>query len=294
MMRLRTAGENVFAVFNYILLSLVALVSIFPIAHVLALSFSSSASAASGKVVLLPVEFTLMSYRYVIGNGAFQKAFGVSLTRVALGLSINTLLALLTAYPLSRVKERFAGKPYFTWFFLISMIFSGGLIPWYIVIERLGLLNSIWALVLPGALPMFNCILLMNYFRSIPSELEDAAAIDGAGHWATLWQVLVPMSAPVLATIALFSIVSHWNSWFDGLILMNSPDKYPLQSYLQTIIINRDPRLMTERDVQLLKMINEKTTKSAQIIVAMLPIMAVYPFLQKHFTTGIMLGAVKG
>ena len=294
MMRLRTAGENVFAVFNYILLSLVALVSIFPIAHVLALSFSSSASAASGKVVLLPVEFTLMSYRYVIGNGAFQKAFGVSLTRVALGLSINTLLALLTAYPLSRVKERFAGKPYFTWFFLISMIFSGGLIPWYIVIERLGLLNSIWALVLPGALPMFNCILLMNYFHSIPSELEDAAAIDGAGHWATLWQVLVPMSAPVLATIALFSIVSHWNSWFDGLILMNSPDKYPLQSYLQTIIINRDPRLMTERDVQLLKMINEKTTKSAQIIVAMLPIMAVYPFLQKHFTTGIMLGAVKG
>jgi len=290
----RTIGEKVFAFINYIVLAALAFLCIFPIIHVIALSMSSSTAAVSGRVSLLPVEFNLASYRFVIDNRAFTAAFGVSLLRVGLGLPINLFLAIITAYPLSKTKASFGGKTFFTWFFLFTMIFSGGLIPWYIVIQRLGLLDSIWALILPGALPLFSCIILVHYFRGLPKEVEDAALIDGAGYWTCLWRICVPMSIPVLAAITLFSVVGHWNSWFDGLMLMNSPDKYPLQSYLQTIVINRDPRLMTVQDIELIQLIGERTTRSAQLVVAMIPILCFYPFVQKYFTTGIMLGAVKG
>jgi putative aldouronate transport system permease protein len=142
--------------------------------------------------------------------------------------------------------------------------------------------------------PIFNVILMVNFFRNVPRELEEAAYMDGAGHWMLLWKIFLPVSVPVIATVSLFVIVGHWNSWFDGLILMNSPSRYPLQSYLQTIIINPDPKMLTERDLEILKVINNRTTKAAQIFVAMLPILVVYPFLQRYFTTGITLGSVKG
>lgn len=289
-----SAAYSGFLIFNYIFLSLVTVVSIFPVLHVLALSFSSSTAASSGRVVLFPVEFTVKSYRFVMENAAFVRAFRVSSARVLLGVPINTLLTILVAYPLSRERQQFRARSFFVWFFMITILFGGGLIPWYMVIKETGLLNSIWALIIPSALPFFNVILLFNYFRSIPRELEEAAFMDGAGHWSILWKVFLPISAPTLATIILFSIVGHWNSWFDGLILMNSPEKYPLQSYMQTLIINRDPKMLTERDLALLKVIDERTTKSAQIFVAMIPIMCVYPFLQKYFTTGIVIGSVKG
>lgn len=162
------------------------------------------------------------------------------------------------------------------------------------VIRETGLLDTIWALVIPSAVPVFNVILLVNYFRSIPTELEEAAYMDGASHWNILWKVFLPLSVPTLATVTLFSLLNHWNSWFDGLILMNSPEKYPLQSYMQTIVINRDPNTISVRDLDLLKIINEKTTKSAQLFIAMIPIICVYPFLQKYFTTGLVVGAIKG
>jgi len=156
------------------------------------------------------------------------------------------------------------------------------------------LIDRFWALIIPGALPVFNVILLVNTFRNIPRELEEAAAMDGAGHWTILFKILIPMSIPILATLTLFVAVAHWNSWFDGLILMNSPDKYPLQSYLQTVIINPDPRFMSERDLALLQVISNRTTRAAQIFIAMIPIMVIYPFLQRYFVTGIKLGSVKG
>lgn len=278
----------------YLVLACMAVACIFPVVHVLALSFSSSTAAASGRVTLLPVEFTLKSYRFVVDNDAFSRSFGISVQRVLLGFPLNMLLTLLVAYPLSRERAQFRARGAFAWFFLITILFGGGLIPWYMVIRMTGLIDSIWALVIPSAVPVFNVILLMNFFKSLPGELEEAAFMDGASHWTILCRIFVPLSAPALATISLFVIVGHWNSWFDGLILMNSPDKYPLQSYLQTIIINRDPKMLTERDLDLLKVINERTTKAAQIFVAMLPVMCVYPFLQKYFTTGIVVGAVKG
>ncbi|NLC43550.1 MAG: carbohydrate ABC transporter permease [Clostridiales bacterium] len=290
----RSRSYNVFLTINYIFLFLIAASCIFPILHVLALSMSSSVAASSGRVLVFPVEFNLSSYGFVMRNNSFVRAFAISVARVMIGVPVNMLMTILVAYPLSRSKSQFRAKGLFTWFFLITILYSGGMIPWYMVIKETKLLNSIWALIIPGAVPVFNVILLINYLRGLPGELEEAAYIDGAGHWRILWSVCLPLSIPILATITLFALLSHWNSWFDGLILMNDPSKYPLQSYMQTIIINRDPNTLTERDLDLIKIINERTIKSAQLVIAMVPIICVYPFLQRYFTTGLVLGGIKG
>ena len=279
---------------NKVVLVLLTLLCIFPILHILALSLSSATAAASGRVTIWPIDFTFQSYKFVLETPAFGKSFLISVMRVLAGVPINMILTILVAYPLSRSKKEFRGRDFFAWFFLITVLFSGGLIPWYMVIRQTGLIDNFWALIIPGALPVFNVILVANAFRNIPKELEEAAAIDGAGHWTILFRILLPLSLPVLATVTLFVAVAHWNAWFDGLILMNSPDKYPLQSYLQTIVVNADPRMLTERDLALLKIINNRTTRAAQIFIAMVPILVIYPFLQRYFTTGIKLGSVKG
>ncbi len=281
-------------VINLVILGVLGLLCLFPILHILALSFSSATAAASGQVTIWPVDFTTQSYRFVLENPAFGKSFLISLLRVLVGTPVNMILTILVAYPLSRSQAEFRARGFFAWFFIITILFSGGLIPWYMVIQQTGLIDNFWALIIPGALPIFNVILLANSFRSIPKELEEAAKMDGAGHWSILFKILLPMSLPVLATVTLFVMVAHWNSWFDGLILMNSPDKYPLQSYLQTVVVNPDPRMLTERDLALLKIISDRTTRAAQIFIAMVPILIVYPFLQRYFTTGIKLGSVKG
>jgi len=281
-------------ILNLVILAILATVCAFPIIHTLALSLSSSAAASSGRVTLWPVEFTIQSYQFVLENPAFLRSFGISLLRVLVGVPFTMLLTVLVAYPLSRTTKEFRLRDFFAWFFLVTVLFSGGLIPYYMVVNRTGLIDSFWALIIPGALPVFNVILLVNSFRSIPKELEEAAAMDGAGHWTILFKILLPMSAPILATLTLFVAVAHWNAWFDGIIFMNSPAKYPLQSYLQTVIVNPDPRFLSERDLALLQMISNRTTRAAQIFIAMIPIMLIYPFLQRYFVTGIKLGSVKG
>jgi putative aldouronate transport system permease protein len=281
-------------IINLVLLGIIALICAFPVLHTLALSLSSSSAASSGRVTIWPVEFSTQSYRFVLDNPAFLRSFGISLLRVLVGVPVTMLLTVLVAYPLSRSLREFRMRDGFAWFFLITVLFSGGLIPYYMVINRTGLIDSFWALIIPGALPVFNVILLVNSFRNIPKELEEAAAMDGANHWTILFKILLPMSAPILATLTLFVAVAHWNSWFDGLILMNSPEKYPLQSYLQTVIVNPDPRFLTERDLTLLQLISNRTIRAAQIFIAMIPIMVIYPFLQRYFVTGIKLGSVKG
>lgn len=279
---------------NQVLLGIMALLCAFPILHTLALSFSSATAASSGQVTVWPVDFTLESYRFVLDNPAFVRSFGISLLRVLVGVPVNMIMTILVAYPLSRSTKEFHLRDAFAWFFLLTTLFSGGLIPFYKVVSLTGLIDTFWALIIPGALPVFNVILLLNSFRNIPKELEEAAAMDGAGHWTILFKIILPMSAPILATLTLFVAVAHWNSWFDGLILMNSPEKYPLQSYLQTVIVNPDPRFLSERDLALLKLISNRTTRAAQIFIAMLPIMVIYPILQRYFVTGIKLGSVKG
>ena len=247
-----------FILVNDTLLILTALLCVIPLVHIAALSFSTSATAAAGMVTLWPVEWSLNSYDFVVKRPAFWQSMLVSIKRVVLGGGINLLLTILAAYPLSKDKNELRARSVYAWFFFITMMFSGGLIPWYMVIRQLGLLDSIWALVLPGAVPVFNVILLLNFFREVPKELAEAAFIDGASHLDTLVRIYVPVSMPALATITLFAIVNHWNSWFDGLILMNKPMNYPLQSYIQTIVVQRTYSLMTREEIQALSTISDR------------------------------------
>lgn len=286
------AGRRVFVVLNYAFLTVISLISLFPLIHLLALSFSGGDKA--GSVTLWPLDPTTSSYEFVLNFGQFTKSFAVSVQRVLLGVTINMVLTVLVAYPLSKTQRAFPWRTVYTWYFVFTMLFSGGLIPLYIVVRDTRLLDSIWSLVLPTAVPIFNVILLLNFFRGIPRELEEAAFIDGAGHWATLWRIYLPLSKPALATVMLFAFVFHWNSWFDGIIYMNSPDNYPLQSYLQTLVVNQDSLTSNtpgqfEEGVQ----ITDRTVKAAQIFLATIPIILVYPFLQRYFTKGLVLGSVK-
>lgn len=293
-MRYESMGRKIFLVINHVFLIFAALICLLPLIYVLAVSFSSSAAAMANEVTLWPVDFTLKSYQYVIRKPAFYLSFFISIKRVLLAVPINMLLTILVAYPLSKSRSTFRARNIFTWYFVITMLFSGGLVPWFLTIYNTGLLDTIWALVIPSALPVFNMIILMNYFRSLPKELEEAALIDGAGQWTIMARIFVPLSIPSLATLVLFCLVTNWNSWFDGLILMNDPNNYPLQSYLQTVVINRDITMLSVKDAEALSEISDRTVKCAQIFIAMIPILGFYPLLQKYFTTGMVLGGVKG
>ncbi len=288
-----SVSRKIFVFFNALFLILLSLSCLLPFIHVLAVSFSSSYAAMTGGVKLWPVEFTTKSYEFVVQKSEFIRALGISFIRVVLGLFVNMFLTVLTAYPLAREKKDFRGRTLYVWIFVFTMLFSGGLIPWYLTIRAAGLINSIWALVLPGALPVFNVILLLNFFRGLPNELEESAFMDGAGHWRILWGIYIPLSIPALATILLFTIVGHWNSWFDGLILMNSPRNYPLQTYLQTLVIQSNSTILSQASARLLKSISDRTVKSAQIFLGALPVLLIYPFLQRYFMTGLVLGSVK-
>ena len=182
-------------------------------------------------------------------------------------------------------------------YFVITMLVSGGMIPTYLVVTGLGLKDTIWALILPGALPVYNMVILMNFMRGIPEEIEEAAAIDGASPFQILTRVLLPILKPALATVGLFCIVTHWNDWFSGMIYMNNPDNYPLQTYLQSLLQNFEQLLRTQssKDIQaLLAKMAARTGRAAQLFLGAIPVMVIYPFLQKYFTKGLVLGSVKG
>lgn len=291
-----TVPRQIFVGFNYIFLALVALMCLAPFINLLAISLSSSAAVAANVVNFWPVDSTLSSYQFVLHSNKFLHALYISAERVILGTAINMFLMVITAYPLSKESSRFRGRSVYVWYFVITMMIGGGLIPTYLVVVQTHIINSIWALILPGALPVYNMVILLNFFRGIPKELEEAAMIDGASVWTVLWKIVMPVSKPALATVGLFCIVGHWNSWFDGLIYMNNPDNYPLQSYLQTLIINPEQMLQLAGSdyTKLLAMVNARTGRAAQLFLGSLPILLVYPFLQKYFTTGLVLGSVKG
>jgi len=282
-----------FSVFNYTLLFLMAFICLFPLLHILALSFSSSGAASAGLVKLWPVDFTTKSYEFILAKPEFLRSMGVTVQRVVIGTIINMFLTIIIAYPLSKESKDLKFRTIYAWFFIFTILFGGGLIPWYMTIKSVGILNSIWALVLPSAVPVFNVILLLNFFRGLPKELEESSFMDGAGYWTALWKIFVPISLPAMATVGLFTIVGHWNSWFDGLILMNTPDQYPLASYLQRVIKGIDLTKITGQDAVVMSQVSDRTAKAAQIFVGTFPILLVYPFLQKYFVQGIVLGSVK-
>lgn len=285
----KTSGYRLFSVFNYCLLAVAAIVCILPLVHVLAVSLSSSSAATANIVTLWPKEFSTVAYEKTIANPLFLNSLVYSVLRTVSGTVLSLFLTVTSAYVLSR---NFTGRTFYSWFFVFTMLFNGGLIPSYIVITRLGLTNTLWALILPMAVNVFNTILMMQFFRAIPKELEEAAFIDGAGNMKSLLLIYLPLSLPSLATISLFAMVGHWNSWFDGLLYITDYKKYPLATFLQTIIQSGDMR-NTNIDRDQLMALSERTVRSSQIVIGALPILLVYPFLQRFFVQGMTLGAVK-
>ncbi|PCL94070.1 ABC transporter permease [Paenibacillus lautus] len=286
-------GRRAFLVCNLVFLAFISFLCLMPILHILAISFSSGSAAAAGKVALWPVEFTTAAYDNVFGKPEYVRAFGISIQRVVVGTVLSMLLTIITAYPLSKDRNTFRLRTVYAWIFVFTILFNGGLIPTYLTIKSLGLIDTLGALVLPMAINVFNVILLLNFYRNLPRELEDASRIDGAGHFATLWKIYVPLSLPALATTGLFTMVGHWNSWFDGMLYMNHPENYPLQTFLQTVIIKMDFRFLKSENVELMLQLSDRTSRAAQIFVAAFPILIVYPFLQRFFIKGIVMGSVK-
>jgi putative aldouronate transport system permease protein len=261
--------------------------------HVLAVSFSTKAAADANLVSLWPVGFSFEAYKKTMNNPIFVSSLWTSVLRTVIGTSIILLVTFLAAYPLSKENSEFKGRNIYSWLFVFSMIFNGGLVPFYMVIQKIGLMNNFWVLVLPGVVNTFLIILMLNFFRGIPKELEEAAMIDGANHFKTLFRIFLPISMPSIATIALFSMVFHWNSWFDGLLYLNEAKDYPLATFMQTVIIKRDMSTMSMNPKEM-EMISQTTVRAAQIFIGSAPILIVYPFLQKYFVKGMTLGSVKG
>ena len=279
----------------YIVTGAIGMLCILPILNTLALSLSSSTQAMAGKVGFWPKDFTLEAYKFVMSDQQFYASFFTSIKRVLLGGILNFIMMVLAAFPLSHSERSFRGRNIYMWLLIFTMLFNGGLVPTYIVVSQLGLMDSLWALILPGAVPIWNCILLMNFFKNLPDELEEASFIDGAQPVQILVSIYLPISLPALATVILFSLVGHWNEFFSGMIYMNSAQNYPLATYISTMVnITKDLSTITDPDeLQTLMKTSDTTVNSAKIFISMVPILIVYPFVQKYFVTGLVVGSVK-
>lgn len=294
-MRIKESKSRIlFRCVNVTVLILLALSCLLPFVNAIAISLSEDQYVSAGRVLFWPKGFTTVSYRYLINRDSFWNSFRISIIRCVLGTAITLVLVMLTAYPLSKDRSKLKGRSLYSWYFFITMLVSGGMIPLYLLINSLNMRNTIWSLVLPGALPAYYVVLMLNFFRQIPIELEEAATIDGAGHLRTLFQVYIPVSLPSMATITLFSLVGHWNNWFDGTIYISQPDKLPLMTFLRNAVSNLNMSEMTSADMELMKLLSDRSLKCAQIITATIPILCVYPFLQRYFVKGMVVGSVKG
>ena len=290
---LRSRGEKIFGVFNAILMTLLALMCLLPLIHVLAVSLSDSASASANKVKFWPMGLNTAAYDMVFSNAVFLNSFGISVLRTVAGTAINLLMVILAAYPLSKDETELKGRNVIIWFFTIPMLISGGMIPSFLLVKNLGMMDSLWALILPGCVPTFYVIMMMNFIRGISKSISEAAAIDGAGEWMILIRIILPLSMASNATITLFSMVNHWNEWFGGMIYMNSMNKWPLQTLLRQMLKSVDMSMFTSTDLMKIKQLSSRSFQSAQIIFATVPILLVYPFLQRYFISGLTIGAVK-
>jgi putative aldouronate transport system permease protein len=270
-----------------------ALLCFMPLWYTLCVSLSEKSAATAGLVSFWPVGFNLSAYRNIMADAKFFGSFWTSVQRVVLGSALNYIVIILMAYPLSKSAKEFKQRDVLMWVLVFTMLFNGGLIPWYQTVKSLGLINSIWGLVLGNSVPMFSVILVINFFRNLPKELEEAAVVDGAGPWFILFRLFVPLSVPVLATVTLFSIVYHWNEFFNGLVLISKADHYPLQTYIQQMVVNLNMGVMTEDQYKRLNELSNQTLNAAKIFIAMVPVLCIYPFLQRYFITGITLGSVK-
>jgi len=291
---IRSRGEKIFGVFNYILMTVFALLFIYPMWDVVRISISSTAEVGRMGFKLWPSEFSSIGYRFVLANEYIWSGYKNTFFRLILGVPISMIMMVLCAYPLA--KRDLPLRTPLTMFIVFTMFFSGGLIPNYILIRDLGLYDTIWALVLPGAIPTFSMLIMRNNFLAMPQELEDSARIDGASYTRALISIVLPLSTAILATVALWSIVGHWNAWFDNLLFIKNGRDYGLQAILRKIIIDAAPSYSPDRvpGEEILVLPSAEVTKCATIIVSTVPILCFYPFVQKYFVKGIMVGGLKG
>lgn len=288
----RSLSSRLLNMLNGTVLIFVTLLCLFPILNILATSLSSQAAVSANRVTFYPVEFTLASYETVIHRAAFWTASWISVKRVILGVIINVVITVMMAYPLSRPVNEFPMRKVYVGILMVAMVFDGGLVPNYLMVHSLGLFDTIWALVLPCSVKIFHVILMMNFIKQLPGTMLEAAKVDGASHMTVLTRIVIPVSKPVLATVTLFSFIDHWNAWFDGKIYNNNSANYPLQTYLQAMLSNVDNTVVSDSIQNILT--NTQTLEAAQMFLTLLPLLVVYPFLQKYFVKGITIGAVKG
>ncbi|MDQ0901916.1 MULTISPECIES: carbohydrate ABC transporter permease [unclassified Paenibacillus] len=290
-MRISTS-ERVFGGFNALLMVILCFITMYPFLYVLFASLSDPASVAKHRgLLLIPLGFTLDAYKAVLDNPMISTGYRNTIFYVVAGTALNLFMTALGAYALSRRNVYF--KDFFMFAIVFTMVFHGGLIPTYLVVGNLGLLNTPWALIVPGAISTFNLIIMRTAFQQVPISLEESARMDGANDFTILFRVIIPLSMPVIAVMILWYTVGHWNSYFSALIYLRDRELYPLQLILREILVNNNTDSMMTGASTLDKMDVGETIKYATIIVSTLPILVLYPFLQKYFVKGVMIGAIK-
>lgn len=287
-----TRGQNIFNIFNLVLLTLIALAMFLPFLNVIAQSFSTSDAIINGRVGFWPKEFTMINYEYVFSDQSIWRAFGVSVYITVLGTFINLAATSSLAYPVSR--PEFVGRRYIVLMVLFTMVFTAPLIPNFILIKNVGLMNTLWALMIPGAISAFNFFVMRSFFMQIPPELIDSSRIDGCGELRIIYSIVLPLSKPVMASLGIFYAVGHWNAYMNALYYINKPSLWPLQVKLKKLFESDDISIDPASSVfSSLAHTSPEGIKMAVIIIATLPIIMVYPFLQRHFVQGMMVGSVK-
>lgn len=288
-----SVGEKIFTVFNYTFFTLLCLLMVYPFWHVLMQSLSSAEMALKGGVFLYPKDLTWDTYISVFKNPGIGSGFFTTILITVVGSVVGTLLTAMMAYPLS--KRRLRGGSVLMFLVLFTMIFGAGMIPNYLLIRNLGLYDTRWALILPLLVSAYNCILMKNFFLSIPESLEESAKIDGANDIRIFFSIILPLSKATIATILLFNAVMYWNDYFSSVIYLQSQDKWALQQQLRFMLTNTQQAMQQAGvNVRVQQSTNDVTIKAGSIIVSTVPILIVYPFVQKYFVKGVMIGGVKG
>lgn len=287
----RSISRIIFDIVNLTLLTIVGVVTLYPFLYVAAASLSKDIFILQGKIGIIPMGFELGAYKLVLGNPYIPIAYKNTLVYTVLGTAVNILFTTFAAYALSR--RRLPGRNVIMFMIAFTMLFSGGLIPQFLVVRSLGLLNTVWAMCIPSAINTMNLIILRTFFQQIPHELEEAALIDGCNEIHTLFRIIIPVSIPAIATITLFYAVSHWNDFFHAMIYLSDKKKFPLQLLLRDIVIagEVDEVAGSGSDVEIQV---KESVKYSTIMIATIPIVCVYPFIQKYFVKGVMIGSIKG
>ncbi|GAB2670309.1 carbohydrate ABC transporter permease [Paenibacillus thermoaerophilus] len=288
-----TLPERIFNVFNYVFFTLMGITTLLPFVNLIAKSLSSEAAVISGIVNLWPIGFQLGTYKFVLQDAAFMNSMKISIFLTAVGTALSLFMTTITAYPLS--KPRLRGRKWFLLMFIFTMLFSGGLIPTYLLMHKLHLVNTLPVLFLPAMVNVYNMLIIKSYFEGLPDSLEESAKLDGAGNLRILFFIALPLSLPVLATIALFFAVYFWNDYFNAMIYISNPSLKPMQLFLKELLLSSGDFMRNETlNVDAALNTSPQSIQAASIMIATVPILLVYPFLQKYFVKGVLVGSVKG